>query len=236
MSVLKLPVLLPCSHSVCQRHTLDSTGQITCGKCEHTHEIPKPGFPSNDAIAEVIEAQIEKLSLGLGQTHQEARDSCAQLESAMLELENRLVQPDMFVYDEIEKLKNRVLLKSEELKLRIDDETTRLLERLDSQHEKCRRHLIERQRGVEYKNVQEALRKTRTSLVSWRDELNQIDFDEARWKRIKKSSDKLTSVVCEQTRVLEFDLSLSNFADVQSDIDHFQALSIDSVFLTSYVN
>lgn len=49
--LLKLPVLLPCKHSICKSHEneaaekMDGTRMIECAYCEKSFEIPIDGFP-----------------------------------------------------------------------------------------------------------------------------------------------------------------------------------------------
>ena len=42
LEVLKSPVLLPCSHSICDKHVTDSDKEtIKCGLCKVDHLIPE---------------------------------------------------------------------------------------------------------------------------------------------------------------------------------------------------
>ena len=57
------PVLLPCGHTVCKKHsTLNN--QISCAECDQTHEIPKKGFPENKLADRLIQYEFDQLDFG----------------------------------------------------------------------------------------------------------------------------------------------------------------------------
>ena len=55
--ILKDPVSLPCSHTVCFEHLRDGTvknGSIRCLKCEKDFYVPRNGFEANSALANLL--------------------------------------------------------------------------------------------------------------------------------------------------------------------------------------
>ena len=53
--ILKNPVSLPCSSSICGDHMVDGTAKnrvITCLECEKDFDVPSRGFEANLAMAD----------------------------------------------------------------------------------------------------------------------------------------------------------------------------------------
>lgn len=115
-NILVSPLLLPCHHSVCQRHVDEAINElITCNECGSDHQKrPNFPFPINMALAQIIEAQIA--ALDLGETHTDAKRTCEKLETVIKECEQLLNDPDNFTYKEINELERQLHLRREELK------------------------------------------------------------------------------------------------------------------------
>ena len=135
--LLETPVLLPCHHSICEKHVNEkkSGEKLICSKCGIDHEIPTNRFPLNEALCDIIEAQISSIDFGC--FHKEATESCAKLRQNIKDMENLLNNPGDYTYDEIGQLKNLVHLKSEQLKLKIDEEAEKLLDNLNEYQSLC---------------------------------------------------------------------------------------------------
>lgn len=58
----KSPIILPCGHSICKWHADDNDDKsIKCMKCFEEHSIPSNGFPQNETLIDLIDAEIELL-------------------------------------------------------------------------------------------------------------------------------------------------------------------------------
>lgn len=128
---LESPVLLPCNHSICKKHVSEKNIKDTlkCPKCGVVHKIPRSGFLLNEALSELISAKID--SIDLGRVHKEANDSCDELNRFINIIDRLLTNPSGFTYEEINRLRNKVHIRSEEMKFKIDEETDNLLLKLD---------------------------------------------------------------------------------------------------------
>lgn len=217
--VLESPVLLPCSHSICRKHTLDAKGSsIFCNKCGNEHTIPQiSGFPHNEALADIISAQIATLDLGLG--HNEAKQSCATLDELLTKIEQILQDPFNFTYEAINYLKNVVQLKGEEMKFKIDEKMNGLIGKLEDYKQECKKGLS----TAEYVEKSEALGRdkdvARDELEKWEDILNEIKVNEQEWRRIKSESEK--AIVIFETKLVEFkvDLFPKRFQELRDEIE-----------------
>ena len=226
--VFETPVFLPCSHSICKKHINEkkSGGKLICSKCGFDHEIPSNGFPVNDALCEIIEAQIS--SIDFGSVHKEATESCAKLSQNLKDMENLLNNPAAYTYEEISQLKNRVHLKSEQLKLTIDEETQKLLNKLDDYQNRCENSLAE---NLTWKIKYESIKEIYSSILSyWKDDLNSLKFDESKWRKITEACNQSIKELDKRLKNFKNDLLLDEFKRFSHYVAFFEHIYIDHLF------
>jgi hypothetical protein len=189
-NVLDLPVILPCGCSICKKHTIELKGPtILCCSCEIDHPLPQNGrFLPNKGLAKIVEAEIS--ALDFGKEHTEAKQSCTRLDEILTDIENVLKDPYNFTYEAIEYLKNEAQLKVEVMKLKLDNDLARLLDKLDKFPTNCKMNLKSnnyRVKSDEFKRKKEA---ARCELNKWLVTLNALKLNEPEWKNIKCQSEK----------------------------------------------
>lgn len=170
--ILKSPVILPCNHTICEKHV---TSQIRddhfkCDKCGVEHRVPANGFQPLPFLEELIEIGITDLDFGT--VHNEARKSCESFEELLNEIEAILKDPFIYPHERISELKNSVQLKGEELKLRIDEETEKLINRLDEYERQSKENLSSNEFKEESVKLKSELNAAQSNLVSWLASLN----------------------------------------------------------------
>ena len=127
--IIESPVILSCNDPICKKHVSNQSNHlIRCEKCGDKHRIPSNGFQPLPFLEEIIKSEIGQLDFG--SVHKEAKKSCESVKDSLNELEALLNDPYFFTYERISELKNSVQLKGEELKLKIDQEMKKLLDRL----------------------------------------------------------------------------------------------------------
>lgn len=107
---LEVPVLLPCTHSICKGHVEKSQADtIWCFKCDQEHQIPiNVGFTRIEALQNIISTQIGQNSLV--DEFKEVWSNCHKLNDFKTDMENLIQEPSNLVHDELEKNKNMDLL------------------------------------------------------------------------------------------------------------------------------
>jgi transcription elongation factor Elf1 len=190
-NLLVSPVFLPCGHKICKKHTSDTKDAVLiCQKCGIRHQIPANGsFPQIEAFAQIIEAQIA--SLDLGQEHNDAKQSCLQLDELLTKIEHILSEPFNFTHDAINYLKNVVQVKGDEAKSEIEQTMSRMLTKLDEYKDENKRRL----KNDDYLTKSEAFalekEAKRDEMRKWRAMLNEIRINnENEWRRIKSECEK----------------------------------------------
>ena len=169
--IMKSPKILPCFHTFCEMHFSEQTNDvIRCHKCGVEHQIPTNGFKTNYDTVKLIESGLA--SLNFGGVHKEAKISCEIFENALAEFEVILNDPNVYPYERITDLKNDVQLKAEELKLRIDEEKSKLLDRLEKNQEQCKEYLSTKEFKEESKKFESEMKIAQSKLDSWNASLN----------------------------------------------------------------
>ena len=231
--VLETPVFLPCSHSICKKHVTEKNrgDKLRCAKCGFDHEIPANGFPVIEALCEIIEAKIGTIDLGIA--YKEATESCAKFSRYVEEMEHLVNDPKYYTYEEISQLKNRVHLKSEQLKLTIDKETEKLLDKLKEYQTRCDSSLTSDSYLSGKRKRYHELNKEMHSfnLASYKSELNKLKFDERKWRKITKDCNKSIEVLEEEIKAFKKDLLLDDFTNYSNHVDFFDQVSIDELFI-----
>ena len=170
-STLSSPVLLPCGHSVCKKHAIENTEPtIRCGKCGQDHSIPTNSFPQNEALSMLIETEIGKLDFG--ETYNKAKSCCSELGDIHEKINALLKDPNMLTYEQVNDLRNKIEVKSEELKLQIDKEVDRLMEKLSKFETDTKEYSKSNQFTDNAKNMEINLNESTLKLKSSNEFLN----------------------------------------------------------------
>ena len=171
--IVESPVILPCNDTVCKKHV---TSQIKddhfkCDKCGDEHRIPANGFQPLPFLEELIKLGIDRLDFG--SVHSNAKKSCASFEELLKEIEVHLKDPFFHAHERISELKNSVQLKGEELKLLIDQEMKKLIDRLDECERQSKDYLSSNEFKEESIKLETELKSAQSNLVSWLESLKE---------------------------------------------------------------
>ena len=141
--ILKSPVILPCSESICQMHveqmkikSKDSCSQaLNCFFCKREHSIPNDGFPKDMRTSKLIENRFHQMDLG--NEHKKAIDSCKEMEKMIDKLENLTKDPQNFILEYFQKIINGVDLFREVYKLQIENWHEKCLKEIQTYKDEC---------------------------------------------------------------------------------------------------
>jgi hypothetical protein len=165
------PVILPCYHSACEKHVSNEPNDaIRCEKCGVEHQIPTNGFHPNNVLEAILESGIANLDFG--SVHKSAKKSCESVEETLKELGGLLKDPNAFTHKKITELKDIVQLKGEELKLIIDQEMKKLIDRLEEYERQSKEYLLSNEFKVESQKLDNELKSSQSNLDSWLESLN----------------------------------------------------------------
>ena len=126
----------------------------------------------NQANNALKKADIANLDLGNEEATKEAKKSFESFEEALKELEVLLKEPFGSSHERISELKNSLKLKGEKLKLTIDRETNKLIERLEEYEKQSKEYLSSNEFKLESKKLDSELKSAQSNLNSWLASLN----------------------------------------------------------------
>jgi hypothetical protein len=231
-NIFEFPVFLPCGDSICQKHTIDCQGSISCLQCGRDHELPASGtgFPLNKGLASLItDAQLAHLDFGI--EHKEATRSCEHFDDILTKIEQLLNDPFMVAYETIEYLKSVVQLKGEEMIFRIHENMGRAMNVMDEYKNELKNSFSE----VNFKIKSEMLRQenemARNELKKWLVRLNEVRVDLQEWKRIKGDSEKAIAIFGSKLAEFKVELFPRRFDEFTVDIKkNFGPFEVDPKF------
>ena len=188
LQTLELPVVMPCSHSICNYHMKgEKNTSIKCKECGVEHQIPmKSGFPKNQALEYILEA-VKIDSLNSSKKH-EAKERCDRLESLLKDAKHLLNYPNSKVTERIDGLKNRAHIKCDKLKLMVDRKTEDLLNLLRQYEQKCDNQL--KKNWKKRNEFDESIKKVETEFRLWKRSLNELTLDENKYEAIVNGCNK----------------------------------------------
>ena len=236
-SVLNSPVILPCGHSVCKHHTqpdphdifnLLNQNKITCGKCLKEHTIPLEGFPQNESLMEMLAAQVHKIDLG--KMHNKAKQECENLESLINKVNDMLEDPVNLTYEEIDSIRNTVFLKREELKLKIDQETDKLITKID----KYMDQMSKLTKGDRFKVLDDQNKLAKLNLNKTKNMLNQIKMDDDYWRKISQEIEIEHRKLLQNIENLKKSSIFNGIIELKHESEFFRNLDIDFNYISGF--
>lgn len=152
----------------------------------------------NQPLSEIIESQIDMiLDFRSIKSYKDAKDSCEELQSLILDVSRILKEKTI-----ISEMKTQVILNSERMKLKIDQDTSKALSQLD-EHEPTNK-------------LHKSMNMSESELTQWKNELNMLKIDETKWMQItSKSQEKITNIK-EQVETFKSEFLRNNNTRVNS--------------------
>lgn len=188
-SLIESPIVLPCGISICKKHELDSRNENTllCVACEMDHPIPENGFYPNHALQAMIDTRI--IELDLGTEYNQALKSCKTLESTIGDIELLKLDPHFYIHEAIHKIKQKIDVKRDELKHRIDQEADKLITNLEDYETICKMNMNSSIKNQHQIHID--LEQSKLELQKWKNELSILKTDKEKWQSIVEKSKQL---------------------------------------------
>lgn len=221
--ILRTPIILPCGHMICESHTLETNDLIICSKCGSRHPIKE--FVIVEAVSDMIDAQLGHIDFG--EQHTEALNSCKSLKKQIDQIDLMLNDLDYYIHETISEMKNRVILKSEQLKFKIEQVTNILIDDLEEYEKSCIRDCGENS----IDDLQERNEELRKNLQEWSSVLNELKVDVKRWSGIKSECDESLRSMREKFKNFEKKVFMDELIGKKHQVALFERQIIDP-FLT----
>ena len=126
--VVQAPVKLPCLNIICQSHTKNGR-EFECDLCGGVHEVPVGGFKLFDRLNK-FSSDLEYLTDAEKRVYKHLELTVEDLSKCDTELREKSANMELYVFERFKSLRCQVDLEREELKLKIDMECDKLIDKL----------------------------------------------------------------------------------------------------------
>ena len=179
------PIIMGCcGESICSIHLDEEVNAnnkrklFTCSLCNESHTIKSSKKFATNKIAENL-MKMQVANLNLGDTYEQAERECKRLEATLDNLTNLKNDPVNFIFEYISKLKNKVDLRREEIKLDVDRQSDDMIRRLEAFEQECYEKTKQSKLVAQ---GDELLKKARASLDEWSGGAKLMVSDES-WRK-----------------------------------------------------
>lgn len=228
---LSMPVLLPCGHMICQRHTQVSETQIVCSECGVHHANKE--FTVARALLQMIQAKLP--SVDFGRQHTQTSKSCDKLKNSIDKNDMIFRELDFHIHEKISFLKNRIMLKSEEYKVQIGEISRELVGDLEEYEKECLYSLTGNANGQTETNLvslmEESMKQNEMVKKKWNEwsrVLNELKVDEEKWRKIQEESDQTLFEMSEQLKKFERELFINKLNANENIVEFFENANLIS--------
>ena len=227
---IETPVVLPCGHSTCKKHTTitHTQTQVICPNPECQKAYPCGEFPINHSLVNIIAAKIG--SINFGEEHRQARENCREMEDKLKECEELLNNPKTFIQQDIESLKNRIDERGEFLKQSIDETIDNLKNDLLDYEGKCIENLKAKNFAKNYSDFESFYDALKSDVAEWKEILNDLEMDPEKVKTINEMSNRSIDLLQEKENNLRQSLMMNDFDKKVLIVENFENVQLDPIF------
>lgn len=228
---LSSPVFLPCGHMICKAHAVEKADeQVLCVECG-TY-FPNSDFAIARGVEQMIQAQLDKLNFG--PQHSESWRSCNELKKLIDKNDSVLNDLEFFIHEPIDELRKRVMLRGEQLKLKVDQITKELIDELDEYEATLKANCHENlDSSVDLKwSINELKEGTEIARKSWQKcsrVLNELIVNEEKWREFKEQCDLNLDRLNYVFTIFNENLFTNEFDKRKLKVDHFENANIDEI-------
>lgn len=181
------PVILPCGHTVCQKHETDEKKNnhemINCPACNKDHIIPETGFYLNSLAQALIDYGFEDLDLG--PEHKVAVESLNMFKDLFDEFKRMCYDPEFEINKVIGDLKNSIDLKQEvTADISLKEKIITLIKELSEYEKWCKSNSSAR--GTMSESSEISVLALEKNFEGWSKQLKSFYKDVKLWKTIHK--------------------------------------------------
>ena len=189
---LEEPIILPCGKAICSKHLLNETNNFKCNLCNNSHDKTVDKFPANEELNELVQicdSYVDLNSIDLGKKYKLAKEKLKDLNELINETELLVKDPEFYIDDYFNKLRNEIDLSKEQLIEDIRDKHEKLIDKIKDIETKCKQNA---QNKVSNSKLVE---ENKESLNEWTQKLrSKLNLDEC-FEEISSESSQSISVL-----------------------------------------
>lgn len=230
---LSQPVTLPCGHTICKRHMEEGGEQVICSECGTNYANYE--FVVNKALDDLVRANLID-NIDLGPVHKQCSEACGHMRDQLDKNLFMLEDVDFFIHETIDELKNKMSIKSERIKLRVEEITQEMLQDLDDVESEFKQKREEKSEifRVFLSDFQSKTMEAEDCWMKWTNILNQLKVDETKWKQIDAECNDMIGEMRANLENARQILLLGKFNKKKLLVEKFTNIDVDQVFNVIY--
>jgi hypothetical protein len=177
-SIVDEPVLLPCSETVCRKHTVEIS-ETKCKFCNNVHVLRESEqFPTNKVVQDLFHLKIKELNFGL--KYKKASERMADLTTLLNDYNTLKEHPDEYITEHFSKERNNVDLAREKLIIDINQISDRLISEIDSKEKESAANLLK----YNLSSFIDDSESIKVDLSKWEQNMKYLVVNYKLWKKI----------------------------------------------------
>lgn len=164
--------------------------------------------------------------------YKKAKQDCESLESLINKVNTMLEDPINLTYEEIDSIRNSVFLRREELKLKIDQETDKLIIKIDN----YMTQMNSLSKNDRFKVLDNQNKQAKSNLTKNKNMLNQTKMDDKYWKKISEEIESEHRKLLQNMESFRKSSILNGLNDLKHKSDFFRNLDIDFNYISGFSN
>lgn len=169
-----------------KKHLVEASGHITfqCGICQVEHYVPKEGFAINKRIQNALDIQLNTVKFN--PVFEECKREIEKAKENASKIERN---SEDYIYQYFEEIKRTVDLRREDLKLKIDTFSDKIIQSVESTKENCL------QLSIKVNQLTTELDKSKRELSELIARLDTFDTNEANFRDVMKKGVVLNETI-----------------------------------------
>ena len=218
------PVVMACGKFICKIHlekilTHESKEKNTfiCKICQEEHVIPKNGFVVNNRLQDLLDVELNKFEPS--PVFDECMKELEEAKASVLKIEQLETNPESYIYDYFEDIKNQVDLRREDLKFKIDTYSDDIIKSIETTQTNCMKM------SKEIEKITHNIDKSKKELNEMIMKFDTLKFDDEKFKGIKTT----VSVLNHEFKKVITDVQYSLLGNNEF-VFQFKELPIEDIF------
>jgi hypothetical protein len=141
LNLLVDPVILPCEETICRAHSEDICAK-PCSFCDQEHSMPEKGFTLNRMAREMIELEVNNISVKSQSLDQSMR-TMDEITAIMAQIDSIKNDPKVLISENFKKLRVKVELNKNSFVSKLESWYEKINEEINQAESKCEAKILD---------------------------------------------------------------------------------------------